>query len=98
MRSYLLVGLMVVIVAAGGLGWAHWAGAAGNGPLAPSGTAVTPAGSAGDNPVVSVLPGVAETDYEQDPFNQTLLKRSTMRVKSLLVVHADGRVETKQVQ
>jgi hypothetical protein len=95
MRSYLWMMLVVLIVAAGVLGWSHRATAAGNGPLAPG---VVAPGGAGDTPIVTVLPGVAETTYEQDPFNQTLLRRSTMKVKTLLVVHADGRVETKQVQ
>jgi hypothetical protein len=96
MRSYLLVGLVVVIVAAGVLGWSHLATAAGDKPA--SGTVVAPSGSSLDNPIVTVLPGTAETTYQQDPFNPTLLKQSTMRVRSLLVVHADGRVETKSVQ
>lgn len=92
MRTYLLVILVVVIVAGGLLGWSHWASAAGE--KLEIGLPAT----AEPNPIVSVVVGTSETEYEQDPFEQTRLRRSTNRVKSLIYVRADGRVETKQVQ
>ena len=92
MRTYLLVILVAVVVAGGLLGWSHWASAAGEKPEI--GLPVT----ADPNPIVSVVVGTSETEYEQDPFEQTRLRRSTNRVKSLIYVRADGRVETKQVQ
>ena len=87
MRSRLLLALVVICVAAGLLGWSHWAHAAGDMP--------TPTVTAEANPVVSSIAGYVETTFEQDPFDQTKVRRSLMRVKSVIVVHADGTVETK---
>lgn len=97
-RRYWLIALVVAVVAAGGATWTHLAAAAGEKP------AVAAAGGGPSeivpeaNPIVSVVVGTSETEYEQDPFEQTRLRRSTTRVKSLVYVRADGRVETKQVQ
>jgi len=50
------------------------------------------------NPIVQVVVGTTETEFEQDPFEPTRLRRSTARVKTLLYIRADGTVDTKQVQ
>ncbi len=38
------------------------------------------------------------TNYEPDPFDDNLLRRSTVEVKEIALVHADGRVETKRLR
>ncbi len=93
MRRYWILVLLIAVLA-GVLGWTHLARAAGDNPPEAVGLAPT----AEPNPIVSVVVGNSETNYEQDPFDQTRLKRSTTRVKTLLFVRADGQVETKQVQ
>jgi hypothetical protein len=92
MRLYWII-VLVLVVAVGLLGWSHLASAAGERPAGGTGAEIAPE----PNPIVSVVVGDSETNYEQDPFDQTRLKRSSTRVKSLLIVRADGRVETKQV-
>lgn len=47
------------------------------------------------SPVVSVVPYQSRTDYEQDPFETTRLRRTTTTVQRLVVVHADGAMEIK---
>ena len=47
------------------------------------------------SPVVSALPYQSRTDYEQDPFDTTRLRRTTTTVQRLVVVHADGTMEIK---
>ena len=49
------------------------------------------------NPIISVVVGVSETLYEQDPFETSRVRSSTNRVRALLYIRADGTVETKQV-
>lgn len=93
MHRYWIIVLLIAI-AAGVLGWSHLARAAGDKPPENTGLGLTPE----PNPIVSVVVGNSETNYEQDPFDQTRLKRSSTRVKTLLVVRADGQVESKQVQ
>lgn len=92
MRRYWILVLLLAVVA-GLLGWSHLARAAGDKPPENTGLALT----SEPNPIVSVVVGNSETNYEQDPFDQTRLKRSSTRVKTLLLVRADGQVETKQV-
>ena len=91
MRSYLLVALIVITLVGGVLGWTHRASAAGEKPAVGAAAVVAPEA----NPVVSMLAGNVETTFEQDPFDQTKVRRSLMKVKSLIIVHADGTVETK---
>ena len=43
-------------------------------------------------PVVSAVPLVSTTEYEEDPFEQGLLRRSTVTVRELALCHSDGRV------
>jgi hypothetical protein len=94
--------VMLCLAAATLIGVAHWAFAAGeqlSAAAAPATPVATPlAGGLGDNPIVSVVPSVTETEYEQDPFDQTRLRRSTNRVRTMLLIHANGEVETKQIQ
>jgi hypothetical protein len=98
-RWFLLISL-TLLVAAGLASWAHLAAASDTAPLrlaaAGGGTAVMP--DTTESPIVSVVVGNTVTDYEMDPFTPTLLKKATNRVKTLLVIRADGTVETKQVQ
>ncbi len=91
MRTYWVIVMIAVLGAGGVLGWSHLARAEGT----ETGTVVQV--PAEPNPIVSVVVGNSETEYEQDPFEQTRLRRSTTRVKSLIYVRADGRVETKRV-
>ena len=49
------------------------------------------------NPIVSVVVGNSETTYEQDPFESGRLRSSTTKVRQLFYIHADGVVESKQV-
>ena len=42
------------------------------------------------SPVVAAMPYQAQTDYEQDPFEPTKLRRTTMQVRRVLLVHQDG--------
>ncbi len=92
-RTHLLVILSLAVVAGGLFGWSHLASAAGEEPEVTAPVVAPP-----PNPIVSVVVGTQETEYEQDPFEPTRLRRSTNRVKSLIYVRADGSVETKQVQ
>jgi len=41
---------------------------------------------------VSAVPLVSTTEYEEDPFEQGLLRRSTVTVRELALCHSDGRV------
>ncbi|MBU0611155.1 MAG: hypothetical protein KKI08_24965 [Armatimonadetes bacterium] len=47
------------------------------------------------SPVVAAMPYQAQTDYEQDPFEPTKLRRTTMQVRRVLLVHQDGSLEIK---
>lgn len=48
------------------------------------------------SPVVSAVPYQSRTEYEQDPFETTRLRRTATTVQSIMLVHADGSVEVKQ--
>ncbi|HJN13947.1 MAG TPA: hypothetical protein QGH10_00575 [Armatimonadota bacterium] len=37
-------------------------------------------------------------DYEPDPFDDSMLRRSTVKVKQIALVRADGTVSTKRVK
>lgn len=50
------------------------------------------------SPVVSIVPYQSRTDYEQDPFDTTRLRRTTTTVLRVVVAHADGTLETKDAQ
>ena len=47
--------------------------------------------------VVAVVPSLSRTDYEQDPFDATRLRRTQTTVVKLLLVRADGTTTTKDV-
>jgi len=47
------------------------------------------------SPVVAAFAYQAQTDYEQDPFEPTKLRRTTMQVRRVMVVHQDGSMEIK---
>jgi hypothetical protein len=97
-RWLFLVGL-VLLLAAGVAGWAHVAAAAETPPLV-TGTAAAPPPAAAQilNPIVSVVVGESVTEYEQDPFETTRLRKSATRVRTLVYIHADGTTETRQLQ
>ena len=90
-RWLFLIGL-VVLVAAGLIGWGHLAAAAET-PTTPP-----PAGPQLVNPIIDVVISESVTEYEQDPFDTTRLRRANTRVRTLIYVHADGTTEKKQVQ
>jgi hypothetical protein len=48
------------------------------------------------SPVVSAVPFQSRTDYEQDPFDSTRLRRTTTTVTRLVIVRADGSMELKE--
>ncbi|MEI6499841.1 MAG: hypothetical protein WCP21_02320 [Armatimonadota bacterium] len=48
------------------------------------------------SPVVSAVPYQSRTDYEQDPFETTRLRRTTTTVQRLVLVHADGSMDLKE--
>jgi len=48
------------------------------------------------SPVVAALAYQAQTEYEQDPFDATKLRRTTMQVRRVLVVHQDGLMEVQR--
>ena len=104
---WLLVLCGCLVVAVGIIGLTHWAAAAQD-TGAPAATAEPPAGAdatpvltpppgSGDNPIVAVVVSLAETRYDQDPFDTARVRSATNRVKTLLYVRADGTLETKQV-
>lgn len=88
LRWLFLAGL-IVCIAAGLAGWAHLAAAAET-PPPPSTPQIV-------NPIVNVVVGESVTEYEQDPFDTTRLRRSTHRVRTLIYIRADGTTETKAV-
>ena len=45
--------------------------------------------------VVAAVPLQSRTDYEQDPFETTRLRRTQTTVLRLVLVHADGSMEVK---
>lgn len=47
-------------------------------------------------PVVAAVPYATKTDYEQDPFEPTRLRRTTSQVERVLLVHQDGMLEVKE--
>lgn len=47
------------------------------------------------SPVVAAMPYQSQTDYEQDPFEPTKLRRTTMQVRRVLLVHQDGTTEIR---
>lgn len=69
---------------------------------APAAPATQPAAKAADvtevlkpAPVVSALAYQTQTEYEQDPFEPTRLRRTTATVTRVLVVRSDGTMEIK---
>ncbi len=48
-----------------------------------------------DQLVVAAVPYQYETEYEMDPFDRTILRRTKTRVTHILVIHADGSSEVK---
>lgn len=45
--------------------------------------------------VVAAVPLQSRTDYEQDPFETTRLRRTQTTVQRLLLIRADGSMEVK---
>jgi hypothetical protein len=45
--------------------------------------------------VVAAVPSLSRTDYEQDPFDPSRLRRTQTTVVKLILVRADGTTETK---
>lgn len=50
------------------------------------------------SPVVSAVPFQQRTEYEQDPFDTTRLRRTTTTVTQVMLVHADGSMEIKEAR
>ena len=48
--------------------------------------------------VVAAVPFQSRTEYEQDPFEPNKVRRTENTVIRLLLVHADGSTEMKNVQ
>jgi hypothetical protein len=51
-----------------------------------------------ENPVVATTPHKYATDMEEDPFNPDRVRRTQTTVTSIVLVRADGTVETKRVK
>ena len=96
---WLIVAVVMVAVAGGIAGWGHLARAYAA-PATAAGTGVLPVQPRdGDaNPIIAVGPGATETEYEQDPFEPTRLRKAVARVRTLVYVHQDGTIETKDVR
>lgn len=47
------------------------------------------------SPVVAAVPFQSQTEYEQDPFEPTRLRRTTTQVRRVLLVRQDGVLEVK---
>jgi hypothetical protein len=47
------------------------------------------------SPVVAAVPCQSRTDYEQDPFEPTRLRRTTTSVTRVLLVRQDGSIIAK---
>ena len=97
---WLILAVVMVAIAGGLAGWGHLARAYAAPATAAAGTGVLPVQPRdGDaNPIIAVLAGNTETDYEQDPFETTRLKKAVARVRTLVYVHQDGTVETKDIR
>jgi hypothetical protein len=95
---WLILAVVLVAVAGGLAGWGHLARA--YAAPAAAGTGVLPVQPRdGDaNPIIAVLAGNTETEYEQDPFETTRLRKAVARVRTLVYVHQDGTVETKDIR
>lgn len=50
-----------------------------------------------ESPVVAAFPYKEDTEYEQDPFDTTKLKRTNMTVTHIVIVRADGSTTIKPV-
>jgi curli biogenesis system outer membrane secretion channel CsgG len=48
--------------------------------------------------VVAAIPYKSETEYEQDPFDQTKLRRTHTVVTHVLIVRSDGKTTIKPAQ
>jgi len=48
------------------------------------------------SPVVAAVPCQSRTEYEQDPFEPTRLRRTTSTVMRVMLVHQDGTVIVKE--
>ena len=67
-------------------------------PAAPASAGATPADIRAitqPSPVVSAVAYQSRTDYEQDPFENSRLRRTTTTVVRYAIVHADGTMEIK---
>jgi hypothetical protein len=49
-------------------------------------------------PIVSAVPYLQRTEYEQDPFDTTRLRRTTTVVTKVLLIRADGTTKIKDTQ
>jgi hypothetical protein len=96
---WFVFGLLILALTAGVFGWGHLA-RVNAAPASTTGMEIMPPAPEQPeaNPIIAVIPGNTETQYEQDPFETTRLRRATARVRTLLYVRQDGTVETKQVQ
>lgn len=52
----------------------------------------------GENPIVATAAHKYTTEMEEDPFNPERVRRTRTTVTSVVVVHADGSVQTKRVK
>ncbi len=52
-------------------------------------------GGEGDRQIVAAVAAESVTDYEPDPFQPERVRSSTVRVRTVAVVYADGTVELK---
>lgn len=92
MLSILAVGLALGFM----LGSHPSVAAAQDAPAAAAPPAVDAATLLAPSPVVSAVPYQSRTDYEQDPFETTRLRRTTTTVQRLVLVHADGSMVIKE--
>ena len=48
--------------------------------------------------IVSAVAIEWSTDFEPDPFEDNMLRRSSVQVKEIAIVHADGSIDRKRIK
>ena len=92
MRSWQLWAFVVAVAVA--VVVAAWAGQNNETPAKPALPALA-ANLPPDQLVVTAVPYQYETEYEMDPFDRTVLRRTKTRVTHVLIIHADGSSQVK---
>ena len=57
-----------------------------------------PAAGQAENEIVAALPYQLETKYEEDPFRQDRIDKSTQHLQAILLVYGDGRTKVVHVK